>query len=85
MGGEQLGAWVVHALELGLMLVLPSLLASMFAGFASAALQAVTGISDAALSFVPKLLAVGLTLLLTGAWMMERLSAFTLELWRALP
>jgi flagellar biosynthetic protein FliQ len=85
MIAAQLGQWVVQALELGLLLLLPVLIAAMLTGFASAALQAVTGISDAALSFVPKLLAVGVALFVSGPWMMSRLSAFTLELWRALP
>jgi flagellar biosynthetic protein FliQ len=85
MSAEQLGQVVVQALELGLLLLLPALVASMLAGLVSAGLQAVTGISDAALSFVPKLLAVGVALFLSGAWMMDRLSAFTLELWRGMP
>lgn len=85
MIAEQLGQWIVQALELGLLLLLPALIAAVLAGFVSAALQAVTGISDAALSFVPKLLAVGVALFVSGSWMMSRLTAFSLELWRALP
>jgi flagellar biosynthetic protein FliQ len=85
MTAAQLGQWVVQALELGLWLALPSLLASLLAGALSAGMQALTGVSDAALAFVPKLLAVGAVLFFTGAWMMQRLTAFTLELWRALP
>jgi flagellar biosynthesis protein FliQ len=85
MGALQLGQQVVQGLELGLWLALPALLASLLAGALSAAAQTLTGVSDAALGFVPKLLAVAAVLFFTGAWMMERLSSFTLELWRALP
>jgi flagellar biosynthesis protein FliQ len=85
MTAAQLGQWVVQALELGLWLALPALLASLLAGGLSAGMQALTGISDAALAFVPKLLAVGAVLFFSGAWMMQRLTAFTLELWRTLP
>jgi flagellar biosynthetic protein FliQ len=76
---------VVQALELGLWLALPALVASCVAGALSAGVQALTGVADGALAFVPKLLAVGAVLFFTGAWMMQRLTAFTLELWRSLP
>ena len=85
MGALQLGQWVVQGLELGLWLALPALVASLLAGALSAGAQTLTGVADAALGFVPKLLAVAAVLFFTGAWMMERLSAFTLELWRTLP
>lgn len=85
MAAPQLAQWVVDGLQLGLWLALPALLASVVAGALSAGLQALTGVADAALGFVPKLLAVAAVLFFTGAWMMERLSAFTLELWRTLP
>lgn len=76
---------MVQGLELGLWLALPALLASLLAGALSAGLQAVTAVSDAALGFVPKLLAVAAVLFFAGTWMMQKLSGFTLELWRSLP
>ena len=85
MTAAQLTQWVVQGLQLGLWLALPALLAAFVAGALSAGLQAITGVADGALAFVPKLLAVGVVLFFTGAWMVERLSRFTLELWRALP
>jgi len=85
MSAEQLGQWVVQALQLGLWVALPALAASLIAGVASAVVQAATGVVDSALGFVPKLLAVAAALALSGAWMMQRLVGFTLELWRALP
>ena len=85
MTATQLGHWVTQALQLGLWLALPALVASLLAGAFSALLQTLTGVSDGALAFVPKLLAVGAVLFFTGAWMMQRLTGFTLELWRAFP
>jgi flagellar biosynthesis protein FliQ len=61
---------VLRAVREGLLLVLlvsaPPLLASMLVGFIVSALQAATQIHDQALSFVPKLVAVVVVLLLLG-------------------
>jgi flagellar biosynthesis protein FliQ len=82
---EQLGAHVLEGLQLGLWIAAPALIASMFAGLVSGLLQAATQIQDASLAFVPRLLAVALTLALAGAWMTSKLVSFTTGLWRELP
>jgi flagellar biosynthesis protein FliQ len=82
---EQLGTVVVQALQLALWLSLPALGAAVIAGAISGALQAATQVQDAALGFVPRLLAVALALFLSAAFMGERLTAFTSALWRGLP
>ncbi|HEX4260249.1 MAG TPA: flagellar biosynthetic protein FliQ [Acetobacteraceae bacterium] len=55
----------------------PSLLVALVIGSIVSMLQAATQVHETALAFIPKLLAIGLTLLLTGAFMLRVLSVFT--------
>ena len=55
----------------------PFLAASVIVGVVISLLQAATQIQDAALSFVPKILALGLLLLAFGPWVFERLVTFS--------
>jgi flagellar biosynthetic protein FliQ len=73
----QLGQHVLEALQLACWLAAPALLASMLAGLVTGALQAATQVQDPALSFVPRLLAVAVALVASGAWMQTKLVAFT--------
>jgi len=63
-----------------LMLALPPLLVSLAVGLIISILQAATQVSEQTLTFVPKLLAIGITLLLLGPWMLEVLSDYTVRL-----
>ena len=56
----------------------PILIAGLVSGLLVALIQAVTQINEAALSFIPKLLAIGLVLVLLGPFMFATLSNFTL-------
>ncbi len=58
----------------------PPLLAALAIGLVMSLLQAVTQISEQTLAFVPKVLGIGLTLMLLGSFMMATLNAFTLGL-----
>ena len=49
---------------------------SMLVGVLISMLQVVTQIQEATLTFVPKILTVGLTLLLFGAWMLSTIVQF---------
>lgn len=74
-----------QALILVLILSGPALLASAVTGVFTGLFSATTQINDAAVSFVPKLLAVSLVLVLLGAWGAGTMVRFTHELWRAIP
>ena len=67
--------------QLVVRLALPLLLISMIVGIIIAIFQAATQISEQTLTFVPKIIAVFLGLMLIGGWMMEQLSNFMIELW----
>jgi len=69
-----------EALETALFLAGPLLLTCMVVGIVVTLLQAVTSIRDMTLTIVPKLLALGLVMLLLGHWMLEVMLGFTQEI-----
>ncbi len=69
-----------RAMAVSLLLVGPFLLVGLLVGVVIGLLQAMTQINEATLSFIPKLLAIGLVLLLSGQWMLQKLMAFTAEI-----
>ena len=58
----------------------PILLISMAVGVLISILQAATQINEQTLTFVPKLVLIGVILLLTGASMLEILQGFSYEI-----
>lgn len=66
-----------NALLLALMLASPMLLFGLVAGLAISIFQAVTQIQEMTLSFVPKVLAVVLSLFLFLPWMLGKLIQYT--------
>ncbi len=73
------------ALMLSLTLSGPLLLAALVVGLVVSVFQAVTSIQEQTLSFVPKLLAVGLVFLVLLPWMLQEIVRYTTELFRSLP
>lgn len=74
-----------HALELTLMLSAPLLLVALVTGLVVGAFQAATQINEMTLSFIPKLLALVVTLLATGPWMLQVLTSYTRTLFHNIP
>ncbi|WP_258359712.1 flagellar biosynthesis protein FliQ [Moorella sulfitireducens (nom. illeg.)] len=76
--------FVIHlareALTTALMLAAPALGLSLVVGVAISILQATTQIQEQTLTFVPKIVAVILGLLLLGSWMLNTLIRFTTEI-----
>ncbi|MBP3677762.1 MAG: flagellar biosynthesis protein FliQ [Agathobacter sp.] len=59
----------------------PLLLISLIVGLIISIFQTVTSIQEQTLTFVPKILAVFITLMLAGSWMMNTLIEFVDYLW----
>ena len=59
----------------------PLLLVSLIVGLIISIFQTVTSIQEQTLTFVPKILAVFITLMLAGSWMMNVMIEFVNELW----
>lgn len=55
----------------------PFVLAALAVGLLASVLQAATQLSDGALSFVPKVAAIALVLVLMGPWLLARLTHYT--------
>lgn len=55
----------------------PALFAALLAGLVVGVLQAATQVNEASISFVSKLLVVGLTFLVLGPWIMGQLVEYT--------
>ena len=64
-----------------LMLGLPSLIVSMVIGLIISIFQAVTQISDASLSFVPKMIIVSIFIIISLPWIGDNIEQYTFELW----
>jgi flagellar biosynthetic protein FliQ len=58
----------------------PLLLVGIAVGLVVGVVQAATQLSDSAIGFVPKLLAMGVALAAMGGWLLERLTAFGREM-----
>ena len=74
-----------QALEVTLMVSAPMLLAGLVVGVLVSLFQAVTQIQEPTLTFIPKILAVSLALLLFLPWMLTTLVQFTRRVFEALP
>jgi flagellar biosynthetic protein FliQ len=69
-----------RALQLVVLLSAPVLLAGMITGLAVSLFQAVTSIQEATLTFVPKLLAVFVALVVCMPWMTDLAVRFAVDL-----
>ena len=74
-----------RALEMALLLAAPLLLAALITGVVIGAFQAATSINEMTLSFIPKLIAIALTLEIAGPWMLKTLVGYTHELIVSIP
>lgn len=59
----------------------PLLLISLIIGLIVSIFQTVTSIQEQTLTFVPKIIAVFLGIMLIGGWMLENITGFMTELW----
>ena len=59
----------------------PVLIISMAVGLIISLFQTLTSIQEQTLTFVPKLLAILLTIMLIGGWMLNQITGFMNNLW----
>ena len=70
-----------NALYVIIKVSLPVLLVSLIVGLIISIFQTVTSIQEQTLTFVPKIIAIFLTLVLLGQWMMNTMVEYTVQLW----
>lgn len=68
------------ALKTTAMVSAPLLGATLVVGLAVSIVQAITQINEATLTFIPKMIVIGIILMLAGPWMLDVLSQFTVSL-----
>lgn len=74
-----------QAIEVTLMVSAPLFLAALVTGLTISIFQAATQINEMTLSFVPKLVAIFVTLVLAGPWMLTVLTDFMRRLFESIP
>ena len=74
-----------RALEVTLLMSAPPLLAALLTGLLVSVFQAATQINEMTLSFIPKLLAIFVALVLFGPWMLGILLDYIRELFTGIP
>lgn len=74
-----------EALYLTVLLAAPLLLSALAVGLIVGVFQAATQIQEATLSFIPKLIALVVALMVAGPWMLRILIEFTQRLFANIP
>lgn len=69
----------------GLVVCLPVLGLVMLVGLTISLLQVVTQVQEMSLTFIPKLVTAGVSLVVFGPWMLRQLTQFSTRLWTAIP
>jgi flagellar biosynthetic protein FliQ len=75
----------LQTMLVALKLSAPILATSLAIGFAISLFQAMTQIQEFTLSFVPKVIGVGVALIVSGNWMLHTLMDFTVDLFERVP
>ncbi len=69
-----------EAIKLMIYIAGPMLLASMAIGILVSVIQAITQINEATLTFIPKMIAIVIVLLVMAPWMMELMKSYTTDI-----
>lgn len=78
---DEVTAIASTALYLVIKVSAPVLLISLIVGLVISIFQTVTSIQEQTLTFVPKIIAVFLGLIVLGGWMLNEMSGFMVSLW----
>jgi flagellar biosynthetic protein FliQ len=75
----------LQTMLVALKLSAPILVTSLVIGFTISLFQSMTQIQEFTLAFVPKVIGVGIALLICGNWMLHTLVDFTVNLFEGIP
>jgi flagellar biosynthesis protein FliQ len=75
----------MEAIQISLKIGLPLMLVGLLVGLLVSIFQAVTQIQEMTLTFIPKILALGVVMAVAGPWMLGELLTYTEELYRGIP
>lgn len=85
MTPEAVSTLMSDAIMLTLLVSAPMILVGLIVGLAVSVFSAVTQIQEMTLTFVPKIVAVFMILILTMPWVIEKLTTYTIRLFNTLP
>lgn len=74
-----------EAMVVALLLAAPLLLVSLTVGLLVSLFQAATQINESTLSFIPKLIAIAITLVIAGPWMLTTLLDYMHRMFTSIP
>lgn len=81
--------FVIHLARESLMLIIllaaPALGVGLLVGVVIGILQATTQIQEQTLSFIPKIVAIFLVIIIASSWMMNLLTSFTINIFSQIP
>lgn len=78
----EIGKQAIYVL---LLVSAPLLIAALVSGLIVSIFQAATQINEATLSFIPKLVAMFLTMIVAGPWMIEIMTDYMRRLFESIP
>ncbi len=85
MSQDKVVSLIVDMMAVTMKVALPMLAVALIVGLLISILQAVTQIQEQTLSFIPKLLALALVLLIAGPWMLDQVVSYTHDLYASIP
>ncbi len=85
MTQDQVVSLVVDAMSVSLKIALPVLLVSLVVGLAVSVFQAVTQIQEQTLTFIPKVVAMAVVVVVAGPWMLGQIVSYTQNLYESIP
>jgi flagellar biosynthesis protein FliQ len=75
----------MQAMQLSLKIGGPLLIVALVVGLIVSVFQAVTQIQEQTLSFIPKIVAAAVVIIVAGPWMLGQILVYTQELWGSIP
>ena len=75
----------MQAMQLAFKISMPLLLVGLVIGLVVSIFQAVTQIQEQTLTFIPKIVGMGLVLVVAGPWMLSEVITYTEQLYSSIP
>jgi flagellar biosynthesis protein FliQ len=75
----------MQAMQLAFKIAMPLLLVGLAIGLVISIFQAVTQIQEQTLTFIPKIVGMGVVLVVAGPWMLDQVVAYTHQLYSEIP
>jgi flagellar biosynthetic protein FliQ len=82
---SQIVALGIETMKIAMYLSFPALLVGMIVGLMVSIFQATTQINEMTLSFIPKIIAIAVVMILTMPWALHMLVDFTAKLFKMIP